>query len=279
MPLSPSQTTELLDRLGHQPNKRLGQNFLIDGNIVRKSIDLAGLKEGETVVEIGPGLGTLSKAILGRGCALWAVERDAALAAHLRETIVPTFPEFHLTQGDCLDYPLADLPAANAEYFKIVANLPYAISTPWMEAVLNGPLPECMVLMLQKEAAERYAATHGTKNFGAISIFLQSTFIIKARHHVSAACFCPVPKVDSTLLWLERKPDGQTFSQSARECVRRIFTQRRKQLGALCRKDAAPEAGVWFNQLVEQGVSAKARPEEVPLEHWQALAKAMSLTQ
>jgi 16S rRNA (adenine1518-N6/adenine1519-N6)-dimethyltransferase len=276
MPLSPSQTRELLSGLGHQPNKKLGQNFLIDGNIVRKSVELAALKKGEPVVEIGPGLGTLSQAILATGCELYAVERDPSLAAHLRETIVPESPDFHLTEGDCLDFPLAGLPEELVDRFKIVANLPYAVSTPWMEAVLSGPLPECMVLMLQKEAADRYAAEHGSKNFGAISIFLQSAYTIVGKHRVSAACFYPAPIVDSALLWLERKATAVRFSEKARNCVRRIFTQRRKQLGALCRKETEPAAMTWFSQLLEQGISDNVRPEDVPLEHWQTLAKAIS---
>jgi len=275
MPLSPNQTRELLSNLGHHPNKKLGQNFLVDGNIVRKSIELAGLQSGDSVVEVGPGLGTLSEAILSTGSELWAVERDPALCSHLRETLVKDSTQFHLTEGDCLDFPLANLPDDKTGNFKIVANLPYAISTPWMEAVISGPLPQCMVLMLQKEAADRYAASHGTKNFGAISIFLQSAYAIKGKHAVSAACFCPAPKVDSTLLWLERKPDAVGFSEEARSCVRRIFTQRRKQLGALCRKEQHPAAKIWFSSIVEKGISQNARPEELPLEYWQELTKAI----
>lgn len=276
MPLSPNQTRELLTKLGHHPNKKLGQNFLVDGNIVRKSIELAGLQSGDSVVEVGPGLGTLSEAILSTGSELWAVERDPALSSHLRDTLVKASTEFHLTQGDCLDAPLANLPEGKTGNFKIVANLPYAVSTPWMEAVISGPLPQCMVLMLQKEAADRYAASHGTKNFGAISIFLQSAFEIKGKHAVSAACFCPAPKVDSTLLWLERKPDAIGFPGKARNCVRRIFTQRRKQLGALCRKEDEPAAKLWFEHIVEQGIPENVRPEELPLEYWQGLTKAIT---
>jgi len=278
VPLSPSQTQDLLSVLRHQPNKKLGQNFLIDGNIVRKSIELAALTEGDCVVEVGPGLGTLSEAILKSGASLWAVERDATLAAHLRASLVPKYPVFHLIEGDCLDHPLAGLEQAaeTQTTYKIVANLPYAISTPWMEVVLAGPQPTCMVLMLQKEAADRYAATHGSKSFGGISIFLQSAYHIRGIHKVSASCFCPAPKVDSALLWLERRTDGTHFSERARACIRRIFTQRRKQLGALCRREAEPAASEWFESLVDAGLSLSIRPEEVPLEHWQALANRLS---
>jgi 16S rRNA (adenine1518-N6/adenine1519-N6)-dimethyltransferase len=276
MPLSPSQTRDLLDSLAHAPNKKLGQNFLIDGNIVRKSIELAGVSEGQRVVEIGPGLGTLSRAILESGASLWAVERDPTLAQHLRSTIAPEYKNFELIEGDCLDHPLAGLPLASAETgFSIVANLPYAVSTPWMEAVLSGPLPDTMVLMLQKEAGDRYAAKHGGKNFGAISIFLQSAYEVTGRHLVGAACFYPPPKVDSILLRLQKRHDAMRYSSAARTCIRRIFTQRRKQLGALCKKDALPEANDWFNKLLEQGISPSIRPEALPLQYWQQFEESI----
>ena len=153
MPLSPTATRDLLAKLGHAPKRFLGQNFLVDGNIVRKSLELAGVTAGDAVVEIGPGLGTLSSALLEAGAHVWAVEKDRNLHANLEETLVPQFPErFHLLEGDAVDQPLAGLPAARAAgAFKVVANLPYAIATPWLDAVLSGPLPERMVLMLQLE--------------------------------------------------------------------------------------------------------------------------------
>lgn len=273
-PLSPTATRELLEQLVHSPNKKLGQNFLVDGNIVRKSMELAELDAKSAVVEIGPGLGTLTKAILTSGASLWAVERDNTLAAHLRENVLPDQPRLHLIEGDCLDYPIAGLPAERAASgYKIVANLPYAVSTPWMDAVIAGELPERMVLMLQKEAGDRYAAPHGSKTFGAISIFLQSAFEVNSKHLVSAQCFHPAPKVDSVLLRLDRKLDAIRFSPAARDCIRRIFTQRRKQLGALCKRDPLPEALAWFNHLLERGVTPTIRPEELALENWQTLAK------
>src|SRR5688500_1492778 len=153
MPLSPSATRELLAQLGHSPKRFLGQNFLIDGNIVRKSIELAGVAHDDVVVEVGPGLGTLTSALLEAGARVWAVEKDRTLHAHLEAELAPRFPErFHLLEGDAVAHPLASLPLdlARAERgFKIVANLPYAIATPWIDEVLAGPLPARMVLMLQ----------------------------------------------------------------------------------------------------------------------------------
>ena len=272
MPLSPTATRELLGGLEHLPNKKLGQNFLIDGNIVRKSIELAELDSESKVIEVGPGLGTLTRAILATGAKLWAVERDPTLAKHIRKQVMPEYVNLELIEGDCLDHPIAGFPAEQTETsYKIVANLPYAVSTPWMEAVIAGPLPERMVLMLQKEAGDRYAAAHGSKTFGAISIFLQSAFEVHSTHLVKAQCFHPAPKVDSILLRLDRKKNALSFTTEARNCIRRIFTQRRKQLGALCRKDAAPEALDWFNSLIDHGVTPTIRPEDLPLEDWQTL--------
>jgi 16S rRNA (adenine1518-N6/adenine1519-N6)-dimethyltransferase len=276
MPLSPTATRELLHQLEHSPNKKLGQNFLVDGNIVRKSIELAGLDADSKVAEIGPGLGTLTRAILTSGAELWAVERDRTLSAHIRTNLLPEQPKLHLTEGDCLDAPRANMPAAETvKGFKIVANLPYAVSTPWMDAILAGQLPQRMVLMLQKEAGDRYAATHGSKVFGAISIFLQSAFTVHSKHLVSAQCFHPAPKVDSVLLRLDLRPDAWRFSPQARDCIRRIFTQRRKQLGALCKRDPEPQAAVWFQTLLDQGVAATVRPEELAIPCWQKLASLL----
>ena len=120
MPLSPSATRELLGTLGHDPKRFLGQNFLVDGNIVRKSLDLAEIRAGDRVVEVGPGLGTLTAALLEAGAEVWAVELDRTLHAHLTETLVARFPAtFHLLEGDAVapharrqPAPLLDLPFA-----------------------------------------------------------------------------------------------------------------------------------------------------------------------
>ncbi len=269
MPLSPKQTRALLDELAHFPNKKLGQNFLVDGNIVRKSVEMADINASSHVVEVGPGLGTLTRAILSTGATVWAVERDSTLSEHIRAKVLPEQPNLHLIEGDCLDHPRAELPIEQAEAgFKIVANLPYAVSTPWMDAIISGPCPQRMVLMLQKEAADRYVASHGSKTFGAISIFLQAAYSAHSKHLVSAQCFHPAPKVDSTLLRLDLREDAVFFSVESRECIRSIFTQRRKQLGALCRRDPNPRIKDWFEQLIARGYPATIRPEEVPLDEW-----------
>ena len=111
-PFGLSQTRELLATLDHRPVHKLGQNFLVDGNIVRKSLELAEVKPGDIVVEVGPGLGTLTTTLLGAGATVYAVEADPRLAQHLRDRVAPDHPgRFHLLEGDAMDHPLAGYPA------------------------------------------------------------------------------------------------------------------------------------------------------------------------
>ena len=271
MPLSPSATRELLAKLGHQPKRFLGHNFLVDGNIVRKSLELAGVAPGETVVEIGPGLGTLTAALLEAGAEVWAVEKDRNLHLHLTESLAPLHPRLHLLEGDAVEHPRAALPADRGARFKVVANLPYAISTPWMDAVLGGPLPERMVLMLQQEAAQRYTTGPGSKLFGAISIFVQSAFDSDPGHKVAASCFYPKPEIESYLLNLRRKPQPFVFASEVKALIRGCFQQRRKQIGALLRQRLPAGGEAWLAELGTVGLDARARPEDIPVQLWQAL--------
>ncbi|MBI5691237.1 MAG: ribosomal RNA small subunit methyltransferase A [Verrucomicrobia bacterium] len=271
MPLSPSATRDLLARLHHAPKRFLGQNFLVDGNIVRKSVELAQIAPGDIVIEVGPGLGTLTTALLEAGATVWAVETDRTLHAHLRDSLQPRFPgQLHLLEGDAVEHPLAGLSAAPTD-FKIVANLPYAIATPWLDAVLSGPLPLRLVLMLQQEAAQRYTAQPGSKSFGAISVFLQAAYDVAPGHRVAASCFHPRPDVESHLLHLVRKPSPYVFPAPARALVRGCFQQRRKQIGALLRH-RLPDGGPAIRErLAAHGHTEQDRPEDLPVACWQAL--------
>lgn len=279
-PYNLNTTRELLATLSHSPKKWLGQNFLVDGNIVRKSLELAEISAGDVVVEVGPGLGTLTTTLLQAGAKVFAVERDATLAAHLRERVAPHYAgTFDLTEADAMDFPLAALleKTSAGTPFKIVANLPYAISTPWMDAVLTGKrLPETLVLMLQKEAADRFTATSGTKNYGALSVFLDAAYERAPGHKVPAQCFFPPPKIDSYLLHLRRRERPVFFGDAARKLVRELFIYRRKQIGSTLKKIDFPDVpaekiAAWLDALPRFGASALSRPESVPAEAWLAL--------
>jgi 16S rRNA (adenine1518-N6/adenine1519-N6)-dimethyltransferase len=272
MALTPTATRELLARLGHSPKQFLGQNFLVDGNIVRKSLELAQVAPGDLVAEVGPGLGTLTGALLEAGAEVWAVELDRTLHAHLEEGLAAQYPgRFHLMEGDAVEHPLAGLPPERAARAKVVANLPYAISTPWMDAVLSGPLPSRLVLMLQKEAASRYSASPGTGSFGAISIFLQSAYDIAPGHKVSPACFHPRPSVDSALLHLVRRERPHVFRPGEKALVRRCFQQRRKQVGAVIREAMPGREREWRELLAAEGYPLTVRAEAISAATWTRL--------
>jgi len=274
MSLTLSQTRAELEKLGHTPRKLLGQNFLVDRNIVAKSLELADVTATDEIVEIGPGLGTLTRSLAESGARVWAVEFDATLAAYLRSEVVPTAgARLQILDGDAVEHPRADIPPAVAQSgFKVVANLPYAISTPWMAEILTSPLPERMVLMLQRETADRFTAQLGTKQFGAISIWLQSAFDVLPGHPVPPGCFHPAPDVESYLLNLRRKTTPFLFGPTSRQLIRRLFQQRRKQVGSLVKKLDAPALVEWVKTLADHGATPRSRPEAIPLAAWHALA-------
>lgn len=273
MPLTPTETRALLEKLGHRPQKKLGQNFLIDGNLVRKSLEMADLTAGSTVVEIGPGLGSLTGALLDGGHKVYAVELDPALTSHLQETFTEQIEQarLNLVEADAVQTPIGKLPEETDD-FHIVANLPYAISSPWLEAVLaSGRLPRRMVLMLQKESADRYLAKHDSKSFGALAIFLAGSFSGGDMHVVSRRCFHPAPAVDSVLLRFDRREEPFLFSGEVRTLVRRLFTRRRKQLVVLAKTEKPEVLQRIMDWLSREGLSPTLRPEQVPADSWRSL--------
>lgn len=259
---------EILRGLNHAPVKKLGQNFLIDANIVRKSLELARVSEGDAVVEVGPGLGTLTGALLAAGARVYAAELDRRLFEYLKKQFAGN-ENFSLINADAVDMPLAALPESE-KIFKIVANLPYAISTPWLDKVLCGRLPQKMSLMLQKEAADRFAAAGGSKDFAPISICLDAAYKVSARHRVSASCFHPKPAVDSVLLALELRETPFVFKKSTREIMRYVFSQKRKQIAAIA-KGAGGHSEILGAWIEGGAFDARSRPERIGVEHWRAL--------
>lgn len=273
-PLSLGETRDLLAQLSHMPKKWLGQNFLVDGNIVRKSLELAEIQAGDCVLEVGPGLGTLSRTLLGAGVELHAIEADRTMLFHLTESLQSRWPKtFFLTEGDAVEKPLADLGNRADGTFKVVANLPYAISTPWIDAICGGPHPAIMVLMLQREAAERLTAEVGTAHWSAVTAQVALAFEKIKIHPVPSQSFNPPPKVDSCLLVLRRRTQAQRLSPRAKEVARGLFTQRRKQVGSSAKKlfPGAEDVIQWLARLPQFGLTAQARPEQIHAEVWLSL--------
>lgn len=210
-------------------NRRLGQNFLIDPNIVRKIVALADLTPDATVLEIGPGRGILTEALSQAAGRVLAVEVDPMLHRWLQER-QSGWPNVEFVCGDVLDYPLEQLPPGTV----VVANLPYYISTPILFRLLQERLrfPR-MVLMLQEEVADRLVAKPGTKDYGVLSVLAQYAAVIAKTFKVSANCFRPRPEVGSAVVVLRTKRQTVLRENEAAEftkLVKAAFAHRRKTL-------------------------------------------------
>jgi 16S rRNA (adenine1518-N6/adenine1519-N6)-dimethyltransferase len=257
--MTPTEARRLIAALGIHPSKKLGQNFLVDANISRIILDAARIRPDETVLEIGPGLGALTGELAVGARRVVAIERDKRLCRYLREKL----PAVELIEGDALEVPL---PACD----KVVANLPYSISTPILERLVETePSPRAMVLTLQREVAERLSAKPGTKDYGALTLFTQLRYHSTTLRVVSSGCFYPRPHVESAVIALDRREPRVRLSPGApfHQIVRQGFSQRRKMLRKLV-------AGAG-DALTSLGLPATARGEELSLEQWIALANAL----
>ncbi len=261
-------TINNLKSLNHTPTKKFGQNFLIDKNIVEKFVRSSELSANDIVVEIGPGLGTVSEEILSYNVNLHAIELDGRLF-HFLQTKYDKHPNFHIMSADAVLYPIADLDTECSSY-KVVASLPYAISSAWFDAILSlKHLPSTISVIIQLDAANRFLAKHNTKLFCPLSIFLQSAFTKAAMFKISKNSFYPIPKVDSVILFLKRKPDIFIFSEQAKTIIRTLFNTRRKQISTIVK-----EQNLNIDQWLERNnIPPHFRPEQIDLLTWQKLEK------
>lgn len=256
-----------LESIGVHPKKSLSQNFLIDSNIVRKTIMLADIQPGDQVLEIGPGPGALTEALLERGAFVTAIEKDSVFARELER-----FQNGKLTviEDDILTLNWALLERGP---WKVIGNLPYSITTPILERICEGSFTS-FTFMAQKELADRLIAKPGSKQCGSISVFVQSHGEIKGSFPVSRTCFYPSPSVDSTVLSLtfyQEKAPKEFFT-----LVRTAFQQRRKMITSSLKK-LFPQDQI-RNALELAKASITARPETLSLEQWRVLFKEMQKT-
>ncbi|MBR1843867.1 MAG: ribosomal RNA small subunit methyltransferase A [Opitutales bacterium] len=267
MAFSLSETREILRRFGVCPKRKLGQNFLIDQRIVGRSVQWAQIEPSEVVIEVGSGCGTLTDDLVKTGVRVFAVEKDPLLARHIAQS----FP-IALLQADAVDFPVGNFDCSQS--YKVVANLPYAIASVWLDKVLELPqLPVTMVLLVQKEAAERWFSKAGCKSFGAIGIYLQAMYRLEQKCGVSKRCFYPQPKVDSVLLHIQKRIDGYLFPKEFKQFIRELFTHRRQQIARACNGSNAPFADDFLNFLEKQNLPETVRAEAVPLELWIEFSK------
>jgi 16S rRNA (adenine1518-N6/adenine1519-N6)-dimethyltransferase len=272
LPAQPS--LRRLRQFGVHPNRELGQNFLVDSNLLDVIGRLAELDERDVVLEVGGGLGVLSEYLAPRAAFLHVVEVDRALEPALRDALDP-FANAALHLADATELDLRTLAPAPT---KVVANLPYGIAvTAILRTIDELPGATRWVVMAQREVGRRLAAAPGTRAYGLPSVLAQLACDVRVARSVSRNVFHPVPNVDSVLVVLERR--APAASPEVRELARAAFAHRRKALaGSLALAPDAPE-GVRERAraaLEEMGLPADARAERLAPEQFEALARGLA---
>ena len=268
----PSEVRALLTQLDFHPSRILGQNFLIDRNILNILLDAAELQPQDAVVEVGPGLGVLTAALLARAAAVVAVEKDNRLAPYLRERFAGEL-RLTLLHSDVLDCDIASLFPRPG--MKLVANLPYAIAARLLVELTAIPNPPALVVVtIQREVADRLEAKPSTDDYGLLTILLQRRYAISTVKHISPSCFWPPPEVQSSISKLVLRPaplGGDADELALRDLLRHVFSRRRKTMARALRD-------LVFNPLpalAAAGIAPTARAEQLPPETWPALLRAL----
>lgn len=255
------------------PQKRLGQNFLIDPNIVRKIVATSKVGPGETVLEIGPGRGILTQALCETALTVIALEIDQHLVQYLKETL--HCPNLDLRHGDALDFAYETLPARTV----VVANLPYYISTPLLFTLLEAQdRVGRMVLMLQAEVAERLVASPNTESYGILSVLTQYRAEVKIAFRVSKNCFRPRPDVDSAIITLMVRPHPSISAPNEAlfvKLVRAAFAHRRKTVLNSLRDEGFPPAQL-AQALSQTDIDPTRRAETLSIPEFAALTDALA---
>jgi 16S rRNA (adenine1518-N6/adenine1519-N6)-dimethyltransferase len=271
VPPTPGQLRRLMGAERLRPRKSLSQNFLTDPVALDAIVQAAELEAGDRVVEIGPGLGVLTRRLLAAGASVLAVEVDPRLAEYLRRELYGV-DRFELIEADALSlHPREMFPG---ETFKVVANIPYHITSPLLHAFLEGDRPpETTVLLVQLEVAERVAAPPGRMSY--LSVFAQNVANVEIVARVPAEAFEPAPAVDSAVLRLRRREAPVVAVGPMREPFYRIvqagFRQRRKQVHNGLSRELPVEREEVEAALATCGVDPERRPQTLTLDEWACL--------
>ncbi len=279
--LTPRDIRALAAYRGITPTKKRGQNFLLDANTVRAIVERAGVGEGDVVLEVGPGLGSLTLGLLDAGAHVGAVELDSALAEILPSTVMAKGLDrarFTLVEGDALALTALPVPeAAPHAPTRLVANLPYNVATPILLTVLErfDTVAEALV-MVQLEVAERIAAKPGSKVYGAPSVKAAWYGSSELAGRISRRVFWPEPNVDSALVRVRRdrvRAEGEAPREDVFEIIDQAFLQRRKTLRAALKSWAG--SGERAAAILEQaGIDPQRRGETLEVAEFIAIANA-----
>lgn len=277
--LGPAEIRALAAELGLRPRKSWGQNFVHDANTVRRIVAAAGVGPGDTVIEVGPGLGSLTLALLDAGANVLAVEVDPVLAGRLPQTLAERSPlpaPLTVVNTDVLTLRRGDLPAS-PEPTALVANLPYNIAVPALMTVLaEFPTVATVLIMVQLEVADRLAAEPGGRDYGVPSVKARFYGDVRRAGTVSPSVFWPVPRVDSGLVRIDRYddppwPTDPVFRDRLFRLIDVAFAQRRKTVrNALSGLAGSGEAAATL--LREAGIDPSARAETLSVADFARLA-------
>lgn len=275
VPPTPGQLRRLMGAERLRPRKGLSQNFLTDPEALDAIVDAAELQPGDHVVEVGPGLGVLTRRLLAAGASVLAVEVDPRLAEYLRRELYGV-DRFELIEADALDLHGREL--FPGQPIKLVANIPYHITSPLLHAFLEGDRPpELTVLLVQLEVAERVAAPPGQMSY--LSVFAQNVASAEVVARVPAAAFEPAPAVDSAVLRLRRRgapvvPVGAERAPFYR-VVQAGFRQRRKQVHNGLSRELPVDREAVTAALERCAVAPDRRPQTLTVEEWACLTAAL----
>ena len=266
---------EALRRHGLRPSKGLGQNFLVDRRALRRIVEAAELGPADTVLEVGPGIGQLTRLLAARAGRVVAVELDLRMVAALREELAGC-RNVEVVQGDILALDPGAL--AGREAYKVVANLPYYITSAAIRHLLEArPPPSLLVLTVQREVADRITSAPG--NMSLLSVSVQFYGRPQRVARIPASAFYPPPRVESAIVRIDVYPQPPLRGDDARrffEIVRAGFSQRRKQL----RNTLAAGLGLPTEQVAaalrQAGVDPRRRAETLSLEEWSAISQQLS---
>lgn len=271
---SPSATRDVLLRHGLALKKSLGQHFLIDDNVVGRILVLADLPSDAAVVEVGPGIGTLTAALCAAAGSVVAVERDAGLLPALDE-VAASFPHLRVVRADAVRVPCEELVTPLGPPGFLVANLPYAVAaTVLLRFFEEIPTLRTAVVMVQAEVADRMSASPGSKAYGSYTVKLRLHARPVGRFAVPRGCFMPPPRVDSAVLRLDRVEDAPSASSAAGivALASAAFAQRRKTLRNSVLASTGWDGARFDAASAAAGIDGRRRAESLSVEEYVALA-------
>ena len=275
--LDPAEVRATLRAAGLHARHRLSQNFLADPDVLEAILAEASPEPGDSILEIGPGLGLLTGGLLASGAAVTALELDRGLAAFLRDRLEPAIEGggLRLIEGDALDQDLVHLLEPP---YDVVANLPYHITSPILHALLGeAPRPRRLVLMVQREVAERIAAPPGKMSY--LSVFVQYHARVRVALRVPPAAFEPEPAVDSAVIVVEPFDVDDRLGPEDEEALWRLvqagFRERRKMLHNVLARQLPVDAGRVAAALRASGIDPDRRPQTLAVGEWLALLEAI----